>query len=123
MSNTDGIATFFVFLVPPYVVQHRNTHSYLQDMHSENDLYMKAGKLLSFLLAWESKHAALFERMEHLASDMALEGFWRDGDVELLRSWIADLKRVGYVPPPVDGRDMQMVRQQLHASKAQSPTQ
>jgi hypothetical protein len=53
--------------------------------------------------------------MTQLATHMAKNGFWDEDDAELMRCWVADLKRVGYSPPPISDGLMNAVRQQMEA--------
>lgn len=85
---------------PPSVYQSRNVHSYIRDFIEEMDLYRDAGRLVRFLLSWRKpNHLPFFAVVLSLSYDMAKEGFWEFGDVDLTLAWLLDLQRIGYRPP------------------------
>jgi len=81
------------------VIQNRNPHNYLLDFEDELQFYLEAGKLVNFLKTWKSEKHSFFDRVQQLSSDMATNGFWKEGDAKLTAAWLEDLQRVGYVPP------------------------
>jgi len=85
----------------PSAVQDRNPHNYLKDMEDEQDLYFKGGDLVQFLIDWRSTNPSFFGRMEELATAMEEKQYWKQGDVDLVKAWIRDLKKVGYTPPRI----------------------
>jgi len=98
--------------LPPSVFQDRNVQDYISDFSEEQQLYMQAGKLVAFLMQWQSSHLALFSRMKQLARDMYTNGFWLVNDLHLVEAWIADLQRVGYPEPAVIRSEL--VREEFH---------
>merc|ERR1712032_1754471 len=66
---------FHVAFVPPFVVQYRNPHSYMQDFEDERDLYGKTDAMLIALATWamgdngtDDLPTAYRELISHLAS-------------------------------------------------------
>ncbi|DBA66265.1 TPA: hypothetical protein ACH3X2_002525 [Trebouxia sp. C0005] len=94
----------------PTVEQHRNAHNILLDFIDEADLYGKAGKLVKFLAAWDSKTHSLGQRMIELADAMVTAEFWGQRDSSLMKAWVADLTAAGYHFPPLlaPGADSQL---------------
>lgn len=86
---------------PPSVVQYRNAHRSFADFLDESDLYKQGGRLVEFLGAWRPppKATLLQDRMKELAHDMVVEGFWGQGDADLISMWVDDLHAVGYKFP------------------------
>lgn len=89
--------------LPPTAVQDRNAHDYLEDFVEEQELYLKAGKLVTFLAAWRSGSPNFFDRVVELSWAMVDAGFWYEGDAILTQAWLHDLLAIGYQPPPVVG--------------------
>lgn len=88
--------------LPASVEQIRNPHDYLEDFKDEIDLYVKAEKLIRFLIEWESHANNIPDRIVQLAQGMADNEFWKQGDAELVKAWVSDLSAVGYeFPEPV----------------------
>ena len=100
--------------VAPYVYQFRNPHAYHGDYVSESQIYDQVAEMLEFLNRWrcsKNERGALRECIEQLAHDMAVAGYWGPADAELVRHFLHDLARVGYVFPDwLEGNDAQFVR-------------
>ena len=82
--------------VPPWVIQYRNPHNYIQDFQAETDLYLKTGALLEFLLNWRAQSPTLPGIVEELYIELYEHGFIGKVDVELLQAWLESLLHVGY---------------------------
>jgi hypothetical protein len=82
-----------------HVVHDRVAHDYLKDFQSEQDLYLKATALVSFLSQWASDAPTLVERIEQLWTALYSRGFVELGDLRLAQAWIRDLLAVGYEFP------------------------
>ncbi len=80
-------------------IQERNEHDLLKDFIDEQDLYYKAGKLVNFLLRWKGNKDTLFGRILELHGELVKAGFYKQREIELVKAWLADLKRIGYQQP------------------------
>jgi len=85
-----------VAFAPPHVVHDRVAHDYLKDFHSEQDLYLKATAMVSFLARWTSDAPTLVERLEQLWAALYARGFVELADLQLAQAWIRDLLALGY---------------------------
>ncbi|CAF3330409.1 unnamed protein product, partial [Rotaria sp. Silwood2] len=85
----------------PTVKQKRNAHSYLNDMKEEQQMYQESGQFVRFLATWNSSSTSLFERIRSLAHDIVHAGFWNRAEENYLNTWLQDLHRIGYRPPPL----------------------
>jgi hypothetical protein len=90
-----------VAFTTPWVKQCRNVHSYMADFDAEGDLYEKAEGMVSVLAKWKPRASTVPGRMVEAAVEMYERGFLEEGDVKLMRAWVADLRRVGYIFPSV----------------------
>lgn len=91
--------------LPPLVKQDRNVHDYLADLDSEVPLYMKAGQLVDFLSSWSPPpHLSSEQIVTQLAVDLYEHCYWEEGDVELVKAWLADLKTLGHSLPDFDSQ-------------------
>jgi len=85
----------------PWVQQIRNAHTYLADFQSEMPLYLSAGGLIRFLLAWRPSapitgRNTLFSAAEELCIALYEVGVLGLEDVELQQAWLRDLLAVGW---------------------------
>jgi len=81
------------------VDQVRNLHNLLEDRDEEKSLYEDAERFVALLDGWMPTTASLSERMIELAELMVANTLLAQGDVELMRAWVADLDHIGYVFP------------------------
>lgn len=88
----------------PWVVQHRNPHTYLADFESENDLYQKAGELVRWLTRWRHASTNLTLAALQLTVDLYEHGILEEADVLLHVAWMQDLAAAGYKMPPLSAR-------------------
>jgi hypothetical protein len=56
--------------------QVRSAHDYLGDFLEEVQIYTQAGKLVSYLRAWECGKETLFDCAIKLTHDMAIAGYY-----------------------------------------------
>lgn len=96
--DIDGYLSFF----GPNAKQFRNSHSYLDDLVDEQELYHKSSGLLNFLTQWVAEKDLFFDRVLELSKQMAEKDFWGKDDVLLVHYWLEDLASVGYKPPKVE---------------------
>jgi len=92
-----------VAFLPASVDQVRSAHDYLGDFLEEVQIYTQAGKLVSYLRAWECGKETLFDCAIKLTHDMAIAGYWGSLDVEFMEAWLADLHDLGVENPKVTG--------------------
>ena len=83
------------------VRQIRNSHSYIEDMDDEYQLYHQSGSFVRFLASWTSSLPTLPQRIATLARHIAHEKFWKPLETEIIDAWLADLQSVGYVFPSI----------------------
>jgi hypothetical protein len=83
----------------PTAIQERNPHNLFQDFCDEQDLYLKSGNLIEFLLNWKSEADPFSERLEKLAQAMVDAGYFKNEEVALVQAWMRDLTKVGYQFP------------------------
>ena len=106
-----GYLTFF----GPNAFTVRNAHSFLEDFIDERELYHLSSRLTQFLVKWKSNKTNFFDRIVDLSVAMAREGFWKDDDVTLVKSWLTDLVSLGYQIPELkpEGQDCQAAAQTI----------
>ena len=80
----------------PVVQQQRNAHNYLADFQAEQDLYHRSGVLLRFLKSWTCTKG-MPSCMITLLIDLYERGYIELLDVELVKDWITELQKLGYV--------------------------
>jgi len=85
--------------ISPLVRQVRNAHTYLADFVAEQPLYTKAGELVRHLVELAESRQGLAEAMTDLTTGMYRLGIVEAADVGLVRAWVGDLARCGYVWP------------------------
>ena len=86
---------------PPNARQIRSAHDYLEDFVDEKELYHDAGRLVKFLIQWNSDKPDFFDRVFDLSVAMVDEGFWEIGDALLTNAWLKDLVSLGYAQPTI----------------------
>ena len=85
----------------PAVVQVRNSHNYLADFDSEQDLYQKFDKLVEQLSTLSLHATTLPGRIEELYIYLYEHGYLKLLDVHLCQEWIATLDAIDYKFPTV----------------------
>lgn len=85
----------------PTAIQERNYHDFLKDFRDEQDLYLKAGALVTFLSKWKNEAPILADRIRAMTYDMAVAGYYKENEKELMEAWLQDLKKIGYQFPGV----------------------
>ncbi len=80
-------------------VQERNEHNLFKDFCDEQDLYLKSGKLIEFLLNWKSDASNLEDRLENLIEALVSADYLKNKEIELTQAWIRDLIKLGYQFP------------------------
>ncbi|KAF9969163.1 hypothetical protein BGZ73_008603, partial [Actinomortierella ambigua] len=85
----------------PTVDQIRNAHNYLDDYRDELQIYAQTSDLIDYLGSWTSTSPDLGTRIVHLMEGMAEHKFIEQGDVDLAKRWVQDLRDVGYTFPKV----------------------
>jgi hypothetical protein len=80
----------------PTAIQERNQHNLLRDFEDEQDLYLKSGRLIQFLLNWKSEGSNLSDSMIHLTRALVNAGFLGKAEITMLQAWISDLTKLGY---------------------------
>lgn len=90
-----------VAFASPWVTQFRNPHNYLADFDAEQDLYRKSSAFVEYLThTWRCQSTlTLAACFESLYVDMYNNDILQEGDLKLVRAWLRDLSRVGYVFP------------------------
>jgi hypothetical protein len=87
--------------LPASALQHRNEHNLMVDFKQEIDLYVKAGKLVHFLMHWKSEHPLIFDRIIELTNLMVLNGYYQEKETAFMQAWLLDLQDAGYIPPTI----------------------
>jgi hypothetical protein len=72
----------------PNAFQKRNDHSLMRDFALEQDLYLKAGELITFLSGTKS-HSLI-----NLYLDLVSLGYFQKEELKLVHAWLNDFKRV-----------------------------
>lgn len=83
----------------PTAVQERNEHNLFKDFCDEQDLYLKSGSLVQFLLNWKNDACDFSERMENLTRELAAADYVKNDEIALVQAWIHDLTKLGYQFP------------------------
>ncbi|UJR23258.1 hypothetical protein I4U23_026278 [Adineta vaga] len=83
------------------VQQIRNSHSYIEDMDDEYQLYHQSASFVRFLASWSSSNPSLVGRIRELARAISQGGFWKWKEVEITDAWLDDLRSVGYKFPSI----------------------
>ncbi|KIH56418.1 hypothetical protein ANCDUO_13401, partial [Ancylostoma duodenale] len=90
---------------PANAIQIRNAHNYLDDFRSEENIYLKTGKLVKFLDGWRCTNTSVANCAIELADEFRARKFWRKNDAILVRKWIEDLRDMSYEFPPIKNTD------------------
>eukprot|EP00985_Skeletonema_marinoi_P035169 scaffold45832_cov672-Skeletonema_marinoi.AAC.1 len=77
-----------LIFAPPKIHQFRNEHNNLGDLNAEQDLYNKAGELITYLSSWTSSETSLAERLEHLYIGLYEHGYIELEDVTRAQFWL-----------------------------------
>lgn len=83
----------------PSAVQNRNEHNLFKDFCDEQDLYLKSGSLIKFLLNWKSEAIDFSKRIESLICELIATDYLRSEELAMTQAWIRDLIKVGYQFP------------------------
>lgn len=83
----------------PTAVQERNQHNLFRDFCDEQDLYLKSGSLIQFLLNWRSGAFNFSERIEKLIRELVRADYLKNEEIALTQAWIRDLTKLGYQFP------------------------
>lgn len=80
--------------------------------------------LIDLLLGWKcQKTSSFYDCAIDLSTQMAIEGFWAYGEVDLIKNWFNDLTNIGYpqpkivINPEIQGTSSLCVSQGLDGSK------
>lgn len=87
----------YLTVYPPTVHRYDRVEAY--PFSHEKDLHVNVGRLIKYLVSWQSNKHILFEKVLELSYAMAEEGFWTEKDVKLTAAWLQDLLAVGYQQP------------------------
>ncbi|XP_014664227.1 PREDICTED: uncharacterized protein LOC106806714 isoform X2 [Priapulus caudatus] len=101
----------------PTSFQRRNSHSYMNDASDEADLYYKSNSLVDLLLDYQCKADDIYICMIELTNEMVRHDFIQLDDALLMRTWINDLKAVGYKPPAKQRRTDEVRNNNCHAEQ------
>jgi hypothetical protein len=85
----------------PTAVQERNEHNLFKDFYDEQDLYLKSGSLIQFLLNWKSDAVNFTERMENLIRELIAAEYLKNAELVMVQAWNRDLTKLGYQYPLV----------------------
>lgn len=88
-----------VCFTSPSAIQERNLHNYFKDFCDEQELYRDAGKLIDFLHAWKDSSNSCEERYLNLTNALIEKGYLKQLELDILRAWMQDLRKVGYEFP------------------------
>lgn len=80
----------------PTAVQERNQHNLFKDYCDEQDLYLKSGSLIQFLINWRSESINFKERMENLIRELVAAEYLKNDEIAVIQAWIRDLTNLGY---------------------------
>ncbi|EYC02158.1 hypothetical protein Y032_0101g3339 [Ancylostoma ceylanicum] len=86
---------------PANAIQIRNSHNYLDDFRSEENIYLKAGEMVKFLDGWRCAHTLIANCAIELAEEFRARNFWEKADAILVRKWIEDLLDMSYKFPSI----------------------
>ncbi|XP_058225310.1 probable glycosyltransferase STELLO1 [Rhododendron vialii] len=101
----------FFMVYPPTIHRTDDTESY--PFSDEKDIHVNVGRLVKFLVSWNSSKNILCERILELSYSMAKEGFWSEKDVRFTAAWIHDLLAVGYSMPRLMAIDLHRERARI----------
>jgi hypothetical protein len=90
----------------PTAVQERNPHNLFKDFCDEQDLYLKSGSLIQFLLKWRSEACNFQERIENLIQKLVEAEYLKSEEIVLVKAWICDLTKLRYQFPRLLGSNI-----------------
>lgn len=85
----------------PWVDQIRTSHDILADFDSEIPLYVQSLELVNYLRNWTCSADKLETCIEQLYNDLYDLSILHEADIFLVRSWIMDLRNIGYKFPRI----------------------
>lgn len=85
--------------LPPTAIQYRNEHDLLKDFVDEIDLYIKAGEFIRTAIEWDSAEVDLGDRILDLMEKLIEKDFFKPSELNFLKTWLEDLKILGYKMP------------------------
>ena len=100
-----------------------NVQDLKHKLDGEIDMMVEVDSMLDFLSGWDSPHATLPARMEHLWKALCIQGYISLHDVESLQLWLESLHNIGYTFPSLSKRRYQNVAVMGHFNYAKSPSQ
>ena len=62
---------------------------------------VNVGELVRYLSTWKSTKTTLVQRINQLVDDMIDQQFCDTQDLKTIRTWLEDLKRIGYIFPSI----------------------
>lgn len=83
----------------PTAIQERNPHNLFKDFCDEQDLYLKSGSLIQFLLNWRSEAVNFPDRMKSLIQELVAAEYLKNDEVAMIDAWTRDLTKLGYQFP------------------------
>ena len=108
-------------------IESRTTTLNVRDIKSkldvEIDMLVEVESMLDFLSGWDSPHATVPARMEHLWKALCIQGYISQRDVERLQLWLESLYNVGYTFPLLSKRRYQNLYLMGQFNYAKSPSQ
>lgn len=91
----------------PTAIQERNAHDCFRDFCDEQELYLFSGLLIDFLLEWEDASLNFEDRFQNLIRALVENNFLKNQEIDFVRAWINDLKKVGYQFPSLKLKNTQ----------------
>ena len=73
----------------------------MKDFEEEKSMYSQTEQLITFLFEWKCLYAKFFHCVLDLSSQMAEKNFWELTEVNGIKNWLEDLKRLGYKEPVI----------------------
>lgn len=80
-------------------IQERNEHNLFKDFCDEQDLYLKSGNLIKFLINWKSDSPNFTERIKNLTQELVIASYLKSQEMAVMQAWINDLNKLGYCFP------------------------
>lgn len=80
----------------PLVVQERNAHSYIADLHAEIPLYTQSDELAKWIRNWNTTSDLRYRNLEKLYVDLFEIGILEKNDVAAVAAWLTDLENIGF---------------------------
>lgn len=92
------------------------TRNFVRELREEEDLYLNSHILVDFLENWDCESDELLARYFTVFHAIYKHGLIGISDLKLVRAWIRDLVRIGYMPSKLQASSMQC-RKSDHKSK------